>query len=218
MKDFIKTIIICTIAGFLFLFISDKVFSYETHEEIDALTVDGMLRQLLNDVYPACYYTKIDEEGDYVLANIAWDDEEPECEVQYAVLEARLDQYKESEHNDLTYRTDLRNAKVEAKTKFLQVRPHFHSLLAKAGLPHISNPDAWLRDFAERKLTIDAVQGLIVKLDLMIAKIPEIQAEIAAQAAKEAAYNQALSYIKAYDCASITNNLNKAICVVLQGK
>ena len=167
----------------LFL-VTTNVFAYQTHEEIDAITVNKVLRQLLADVYPECKY-KVDEPNPYefeFLINVL---ETEECAATLPKLTAILDLYKTNQHAILTYRTVLNAKKLEAKTLFLGFKDIYHSVAQRAGLPNIPNPAAWVRDNCDRVNTHEKVDACLVQLNTVNGKVAEVKAEFAAiEAAK----------------------------------
>lgn len=190
----------------------DEAKSYDTVEEIDNLTVDDVLSQVLQNGYPDCVYT-VEDGQDFIYGNLIEPADKPECVLTVSktanALEAIKDAYK--------YQLTLKQKKAEAKTKFLQVRPYFYRALQKAGLIHISNPEAWFRDKVRRMQTHGQVDTAITKLDSLINQIPAIEAEDQTRADAEAVYDAAKEFMKTYNCDQLSG-VQKAICIVVKGR
>lgn len=162
----------------ILLLLSFNAFTL-THQEIDDMTIWSNPRFFTQEAYPECKYVFLNLDTETPTLDFAvYEEDKPECKPEMSVVVAKLDEFKIQYHKDETYREELVAKKLEAKSLFLQVRPHFHLALKKTGLKHVSNPDAWIRDNCRRAKTHEKVDICINKFQSLVNQLPIIQAEI----------------------------------------
>lgn len=176
--------------------------SLNTHEEINAVEVNDVLFELLKASYPVCEY-KIEDGKPIEFENLINVTGNPDCEPKLNKLENELKKFKDKKNDELTYKEDLKTKKETAKTLFLATREYFHQAIGKTPIPHIPNPEAWLRDNCERVNTQEEVDSFISKLQQINDKVTEVLSEIEEENQKIAENNVTKQAIKNFDINTI---------------
>lgn len=196
----------------IFLICFSAYGMHETHDEVNALTINDVLPRLLTGAYPDCTYS-VTENSPWEFEFLINDLGTPECAATIPTLEAKLVEYK-AYWNDIITQRELFQAKVvEVKAAYLPLRKCFHRLQQLAGKPHISNPDAYIRDYV---VNINKANQALAYLQDLQPHLATCEAERQAVIDKQILKKQAQDFLNSYDCETITNNLNKAICLVNQ--
>lgn len=113
---------------------------------------------------------------------------------------------------------DLATCKTDVTNKFLEMEDNIHWLMHAAGLSHIPNPRARLRDKLQGFANETQCRNFETTwINPAYAKIPEYLALLADREAKESEFETAKTFLSGYDCNSLSG-VNKAICVIVKHK
>ncbi len=198
--------------------VSLQTYAYNTHEEIDALSLDDlnvfwMCVYKVNKPYNCSYnYDVVSQSATpYRTSMEIVQPSDPECVVPaVTVLNNKLANYKLDLHAELTERLAYASCKADAKARFESMRHRFHRLRKLAGLTHKANPAAWFRDIWKVKTTSEQCETWKTnQLAPMEAQVTTAEAEDAAEQITKNEVHQAKLWLKDADCTTwdpTTNN------------
>jgi len=200
---------------------STCAFSYNTHEQIDALTIRDKLFDLLHSAYPGCEYKLKKYEGNYDFSDLINVTGTPECAATVNTLKNELDKLKVKLHSELDERIAIKSCKQDIKIRYLAIRPMFSRLSQLASLPNIVNPDAYIRDKLKKVETSTACLAFANKLVPYEAKVAEYNQEIADEEIQKDLLNAAKTILKNADCDKLPQGTakekwDKSLCVYVK--